>query len=101
MQKEISLSCNQQAQGSILTNKYAEGYPGKRYYGGCNDYIDQIETARTIERAKSLFSADRTNVQPHADSQANAAVLICLKAWRQILTMSLSDGGHLTHTDIL
>ena len=85
-----------EAQGSILTNKYAEGYPGKRYYGGC-DYVDQIETL-AIERAKSLFSADHANVQPHAGSQANAAVyLSVLKPGDKILTMSLSDGGHLTH----
>ena len=77
-----------EAQGSILTNKYAEGYPGKRYYGGC-DYVDQIETL-AIERAKSLFSADHANVQPHAGSQANAAVyLSVLKAWRQDLNDEL------------
>ena len=85
-----------EAQGSILTNKYAEGYPNKRYYGGC-EYVDQIETI-AIERAKSLFGADHANVQPHAGSQANAAVyLSALKPGDKILTMSLSDGGHLTH----
>ena len=85
-----------EAQGSILTNKYAEGYPNKRYYGGC-DFVDSIETI-AIERAKALFSADHANVQPHAGSQANAAVyLSVLKPGDKILTMNLSDGGHLTH----
>ena len=85
-----------EAQGSILTNKYAEGYPNKRYYGGC-DHVDVIETI-AIERAKSIFGADHANVQPHAGSQANAAVyLSALKPGDKILTMNLSDGGHLTH----
>lgn len=85
-----------QAQGSILTNKYAEGYPGKRYYGGCH-YVDGIETL-AIERAKKLFSAGFANVQPHAGSQANMAVyLAALKAGDTILGMDLSHGGHLTH----
>jgi len=85
-----------EAQGSILTNKYAEGYPNKRYYGGC-DYVDIIETI-AIERAKEIFGADHANVQPHAGSQANAAVyLSVLKPGDKILTMNLSDGGHLTH----
>lgn len=85
-----------EAQGSILTNKYAEGYPNKRYYGGC-EFVDTIETI-AIERAKSLFGADHANVQPHAGSQANAAAyLSVLKPGDKILTMSLSDGGHLTH----
>lgn len=85
-----------EAQGSILTNKYAEGYPNKRYYGGC-EFVDSIETI-AIERAKALFGADHANVQPHAGSQANAAVyLSVLKAGDKILTMNLSDGGHLTH----
>ena len=85
-----------EAQGSILTNKYAEGYPNKRYYGGC-DHVDVIETI-AIERAKSIFGADHANVQPHAGSQANAAVyLSVLKPGDKILTMNLSDGGHLTH----
>lgn len=85
-----------EAQGSILTNKYAEGYPNKRYYGGC-DYVDVIETI-AIERAKEIFGADYANVQPHAGSQANAAVyLSVLKPGDKILTMNLSDGGHLTH----
>jgi len=85
-----------QAQGSILTNKYAEGYPGKRYYGGCQ-FIDGIETL-AIERAKKLFSVSYANVQPHAGSQANMAVyLAALKAGETILGMDLSHGGHLTH----
>lgn len=85
-----------ESQGSILTNKYAEGYPNKRYYGGC-EFVDSIEEI-AIERAKSLFGADHANVQPHAGSQANAAVyLSVLKPGDKILTMNLSDGGHLTH----
>lgn len=85
-----------QAQGSILTNKYAEGYPGKRYYGGCH-YVDGVESL-AIERAKKLFSVQYANVQPHAGSQANMAVyLAALKAGDTILGMDLSHGGHLTH----
>jgi glycine hydroxymethyltransferase len=85
-----------EAQGSVLTNKYAEGYPGKRYYGGC-EYVDVAEQL-AIERAKELFGADYANVQPHSGSQANAAAcLALLKAGDTILGMSLSDGGHLTH----
>jgi glycine hydroxymethyltransferase len=85
-----------QAQGSQLTNKYAEGYPGKRYYGGC-EYVDTAESL-AIARAKELFGADYANVQPHSGSQANAAVYFALlKAGDTILGMSLSDGGHLTH----
>ena len=85
-----------EAQGSILTNKYAEGYPGKRYYGGCH-YVDGIETL-AIERAKKLFSVSYANVQPHAGSQANMAVyLAAAKAGDTILGMDLSHGGHLTH----
>src|SRR6056297_2133860 len=85
-----------EAQGSLLTNKYAEGYPGKRYYGGC-EYVDIAERL-AIERAKDLFGADYANVQPHSGSQANAAVyLALLKPGDAILGMSLSDGGHLTH----
>ncbi|MXP50827.1 serine hydroxymethyltransferase [Pantoea sp. SoEX] len=85
-----------QAQGSQLTNKYAEGYPGKRYYGGCQ-YIDIIEKL-AIERAKKLFDADYANVQPHSGSQANFAVYTALLQPRDtILGMSLSQGGHLTH----
>ncbi len=84
------------AQGGVLTNKYAEGYPSKRYYGGC-EYVDQIEVM-AIERAKTLFSADYANVQPHSGSQANAAVcLALLSGGDTILGMSLADGGHLTH----
>ena len=85
-----------EAQGSVLTNKYAEGYPGKRYYGGC-EHVDLIEDL-AIERAKKLFGADHANVQPHSGSQANAAVyLAALEIGDKILTMSLADGGHLTH----
>lgn len=85
-----------QAQGSILTNKYAEGYPGKRYYGGC-EYVDIIENL-AITRAKELFHADYANVQPHSGSQANSAVyLALLTAGDNILGMSLEHGGHLTH----
>ncbi len=84
------------AQGSKLTNKYAEGYPGKRYYGGC-EFVDVVE-ALAIERAKLLFAADYANVQPHSGSQANAAVYHALiNPGDTILGMSLSDGGHLTH----
>jgi glycine hydroxymethyltransferase len=85
-----------EAQGSVLTNKYAEGYPRKRYYGGC-EHVDVVEEL-AIERAKTLFGADHANVQPHSGSQANAAVyLSVLRPGDKILTMSLSDGGHLTH----
>lgn len=84
------------AMGSALTNKYAEGYPGKRYYGGC-DYVDQVETL-AIERAKELFDAKFANVQPHSGSQANFAVYQAfLKPGDTILGMSLAAGGHLTH----
>ncbi|WP_409477164.1 serine hydroxymethyltransferase [Pseudobdellovibrio sp. HCB154] len=84
------------AQGSILTNKYAEGYPGKRYYGGCQ-FVDGVETI-AIERAKKLFNVKFANVQPHAGSQANMAVyLAACKAGDTILGMDLSHGGHLTH----
>src|SRR5476651_2561481 len=85
-----------EAQGSVLTNKYAEGYPGKRYYGGC-EYVDIVEQL-AIDRAKELFGADYANVQPHAGSQANSAVyLALLQAGDTILGMSLAHGGHLTH----
>ncbi|HED34922.1 MAG TPA: serine hydroxymethyltransferase [Gammaproteobacteria bacterium] len=85
-----------QAQGSSLTNKYAEGYPGKRYYGGC-DYVDKAEQL-AIDRAKQLFSADYANVQPHSGSQANAAVYMALcQPGDTVLGMSLAHGGHLTH----
>ena len=84
------------AQGTVLTNKYAEGYPGKRYYGGC-EYVDDVE-ALAIERAKSLFGADYANVQPHSGSQANAAACMALlQAGDCLLGMSLAEGGHLTH----
>ncbi len=85
-----------QAMGSHLTNKYAEGYPGARYYGGC-EYVDEVETL-AIERAKQLFGAEHANVQPHSGSQANVAVyLALLKPGDTILGMNLSHGGHLTH----
>jgi glycine hydroxymethyltransferase len=85
-----------EAQGSVLTNKYAEGYPGRRYYGGC-EFIDRIE-AIAIERVKKLFGAEHANVQPHSGSQANMSVYITvLKPGDTILGMDLSHGGHLTH----
>ncbi len=85
-----------EAQGSVLTNKYAEGYPGKRYYGGC-EYVDVAEQL-AIERVKQLFDCDYANVQPHSGSQANQAVyLALLKPGDTILGMSLAHGGHLTH----
>jgi len=84
------------AQGSILTNKYAEGYPGDRYYGGC-EVVDKIEDL-AIQRLKSLFNAKYANVQPHSGSQANAAVFqALLKPGEKILSLSLNEGGHLTH----
>ena len=85
-----------EAQGSVLTNKYAEGYPRKRYYGGC-EFVDTVEEL-AIARAKELFGADYANVQPHSGSQANAAVYMALaKPGDTVLGMSLADGGHLTH----
>ena len=85
-----------QAQGSILTNKYAEGYPGKRYYGGC-EYVDVVEQL-AIDRAKKLFGAEYANVQPHSGAQANTAVFFALlNPGDTILGMNLTDGGHLTH----
>ena len=85
-----------EAQGSVLTNKYAEGYPGKRYYGGC-EHVDVVEQL-AIDRAKQLFGAEYANVQPHAGSQANtAAYLALMEAGDTVLGMSLADGGHLTH----
>ena len=85
-----------QAQGSSLTNKYAEGYPGKRYYGGCHN-MDTIETI-AIDRAKELFRAEHANVQPHSGAQANmAAYFALIKPGDTIMGMSLSHGGHLTH----
>ncbi|MDD7279385.1 MAG: serine hydroxymethyltransferase [Oscillospiraceae bacterium] len=84
------------AMGSVLTNKYAEGYPGKRYYGGCQD-VDIVETI-AIERAKKLFGANFANVQPHSGAQANTAVYVALlQPGDTVLGMSLADGGHLTH----
>ena len=85
-----------EAQGSLLTNKYAEGYPGKRYYGGCK-YVDECESL-AIERLKKLFQVDYANVQPHSGSQANMAVFLAeLKAGDKIMGLDLSHGGHLTH----
>ncbi len=85
-----------EAQGSVLTNKYAEGYPGKRYYGGCQ-FVDEVETL-AIERARALFGADRANLQPHSGSQANMCVYFSsLQMGDTILAMNLPHGGHLTH----
>src|SRR5688572_9385935 len=85
-----------EALGTVFTNKYAEGYPGKRYYGGC-EFADVVETL-AIDRAKQLFGADHANVQPHSGSQANTAAYISvLKPGDTILGMNLSHGGHLTH----
>jgi len=85
-----------EAQGSVLTNKYAEGYPSKRYYGGCEN-VDVAEQL-AIDRVKELFGADYANVQPHSGSQANAAVYFALlEAGDTVLGMSLAHGGHLTH----
>ena len=84
------------AMGTVLTNKYAEGYPGKRYYGGCQ-YVDVLETI-AIERAKKLFGCDYANVQPHSGAQANMAVFIAmLKPGDTVMGMNLDHGGHLTH----
>ena len=85
-----------QAQGSVLTNKYAEGYPAKRYYGGC-EYVDVAENL-AIERAKKIFGAEHANVQPHSGAQANMAVYVALvKPGDTVLGLNLSHGGHLTH----
>ena len=85
-----------EAQGSVLTNKYAEGYPGKRYYGGC-EFVDEVETL-AIERAKKLFGAGYANVQPHSGAQANMAVFFALlQPGDTVMGMNLTDGGHLTH----
>ena len=85
-----------EAAGSVLTNKYAEGYPGKRYYGGC-EYVDVVETL-AIDRAKALFGAEHANVQPHSGAQANMAVYFTLlKPGDTVLGMNLAHGGHLTH----
>src|SRR5512140_2787710 len=84
------------AAGSVMTNKYAEGYPGKRYYGGC-EYVDVAESL-AIARAKELFGADHANVQPHSGAQANMAVYMAvLQPGDKILGMGLAFGGHLTH----
>src|SRR5215207_10353027 len=84
------------AQGSVLTNKYAEGYPGKRYYGGC-EQVDKVETL-AIERAKRIFGAEHVNVQPHSGAQANMAVYFTLlQPGDTVLGMNLAHGGHLTH----
>src|SRR5438876_4088318 len=85
-----------EAQGSVLTNKYAEGYPGRRYYGGC-EFVDAAERL-AIDRARQLFGADRVNVQPHSGAQANMAVyLAALQPGDTIVAMDLAHGGHLTH----
>ncbi|NVK35050.1 MAG: serine hydroxymethyltransferase, partial [Rhodobacteraceae bacterium] len=84
------------ALGSVFTNKYAEGYPGRRYYGGC-EFADEVETA-AIDRAKALFGAAHANVQPHSGAQANGAAFMALmKPGDRFLGLSLSHGGHLTH----
>src|SRR5829696_2416534 len=84
------------AVGSVLTNKYAEGYPGRRYYGGC-EFVDQVETL-AIERAKTLFGAEHVNVQPHSGANANlGAYLALMNPGDRILGLSLQEGGHLTH----
>ena len=85
-----------QAQGAVLTKKYAEGYPGRRYYGGC-EYVDIVENV-AIERAKKLFNAQYANVQPHSGTQANQAVFFALlQPFDKFLSLSLDCGGHLTH----
>jgi glycine hydroxymethyltransferase len=85
-----------EAMGSVLTNKYAEGLPGKRYYGGC-EVVDEVENL-AIDRLKKLFGAEWANVQPHSGAQANAAVMLgCLNPGDKILGFDLSHGGHLTH----
>ena len=92
--ENFTLPAVMEAQGSILTNKYAEGYPGKRWYGGCEN-VDQVEQL-AIDRAKALFGADHANVQPHSGSQANAAVYFAtIKPGDKILTMNLSHGGQI------
>ena len=94
--ENFTLPAVMEAQGSVLTNKYAEGYPAKRWYGGC-EFVDKVEQL-AIDRAKALFGADHANVQPHSGSQANAAVYFAtLQPGDKILTMNLSHGGHLTH----
>ena len=94
--ENIVSSAVMEAQGSVLTNKYAEGYPGKRYYGGC-EFVDEVETL-AIERAKELFGAEYANVQPHSGAQANMAVFFSLLTpGDTVMGMNLNDGGHLTH----
>lgn len=94
--ENFTLPAVMEAQGSVLTNKYAEGYPARRWYGGC-EFVDKVEQL-AIDRAKKLFGADHANVQPHSGSQANAAVYFAtLQPGDKILTMDLSHGGHLTH----
>lgn len=94
--ENIASAAVMSAQGSVLTNKYAEGYPGRRYYGGC-EYVDEVENI-AIERVKQLFNCKFANVQPHSGSQANQAVFMALlKPGDKILAMSLNSGGHLTH----
>ena len=94
--ENIVSSAVMEAQGSVLTNKYAEGYPGKRYYGGC-EFVDEVETL-AIERAKKLFGAEYANVQPHSGAQANMAVFFSLLTpGDTVMGMNLNDGGHLTH----
>jgi glycine hydroxymethyltransferase len=94
--ENFTLPAVMEAQGSVLTNKYAEGYPGKRWYGGC-EYVDKVETL-AIDRAKKLFGAEHANVQPHSGSQANFAVYTSvLQPGDKVLGMNLSHGGHLTH----
>jgi len=94
--ENFTLPAVMEAQGSVLTNKYAEGYPGKRWYGGC-EFVDKVETL-AIERAKKLFGAEHANVQPHSGSQANFAVYTSvLQPGDKVLGMNLSHGGHLTH----
>src|SRR5574340_1278189 len=86
-----------EALGTLLTNKYAEGYPGRRYYGGTGEVIDKIESL-AVDRAKQLFGAEYVNVQPHAGSQANAAVYAAVcKPGDRVMGMALDSGGHLTH----
>ena len=94
--ENFTLPAVMEAQGSVLTNKYAEGYPRRRWYGGCR-YVDEAEQL-AIDRAKQVFGAEHANVQPHSGSQANAAAYLAfLETGDKILTMRLSDGGHLTH----
>ncbi|MDR3112790.1 MAG: serine hydroxymethyltransferase, partial [Endomicrobium sp.] len=94
--ENIASQAVMEAQGSCLTNKYAEGYPGKRYYGGC-EFVDEVETA-AIERAKKLFNVRFANVQPHSGAQANFAVFLALaKPGDTVLGLNLSHGGHLSH----